>query len=50
MPPKYFIIILKNVMLKGTGLAYVWQETLVLMLMSTFFIAVASKKFKRRLE
>lgn len=50
MPPKYFIIILKNVMLKGTGLAYVWQETLILILMSIFLIAVASKKFKKRLE
>jgi ABC-2 type transport system permease protein len=50
MPPKYFIIILKNIMLKGTGLAYVWKETLIMIGFSVFFIVVASKKFKVRLE
>lgn len=50
MPPKYFIIILKNIMLKGTGLAYVWKETLIIIGFSVFFIVVASKKFKVRLE
>jgi ABC-2 type transport system permease protein len=50
MPPKYFIIILKNIMIKGTGFAFVWKETLVLLSMSLFFVIVASKKFKIRLE
>ncbi len=50
MPPKYFIIILKNIMIKGTGFAYVWKETLVLAGMTTLFIIIASKKFKIRLE
>jgi ABC-2 type transport system permease protein len=49
MPPKYFIIILKNIMLKGTGLTYVWQETFILTGMMVFFIGAASKKFKVRL-
>jgi ABC-2 type transport system permease protein len=50
MPPKYYIIIVKNIMLKGTGLAYVWKETLVLIGMTLFFIMIAIKKFKVRLE
>lgn len=50
MPPKYYIIIVKNIMLKGTGIMYVWKETLVLMGMTLFFIMVAIKKFKTRLE
>jgi ABC-2 type transport system permease protein len=50
MPPKYFIIILKNIMLKGTGIEHVWLETLILTLMTLFFILVSSKKFKIRLE
>jgi ABC-2 type transport system permease protein len=50
MPPKYFIIILKNIMLKGTGLAYVWKETLTMIGFTVFFIVMASKKFKVRLE
>lgn len=50
MPPKYFIIIIKNIMLKGTGLMYVWKETLILIAMMTIFIVVSAKKFKIRLE
>jgi ABC-2 type transport system permease protein len=50
MPPKYFIIILKNIMLKGTGILYIWKETLVLVGMTLFFIGVSAKKFKIRLE
>lgn len=50
VPPKYFIIIIKNIMLKGTGFAYVWKETLILFGMMVFFIAVSARKFKTRLE
>ncbi|PTN09909.1 ABC transporter permease [Mangrovibacterium marinum] len=50
MPPKWFIIILRNIMLKGVGMAYVWKETLVLLGMTAFFVVVAVKKFKVRLE
>ena len=49
MPPKYFIIIIKNIMLKGTGIMYVWKETLILIGMMTFFILLSVKKFKVRL-
>ncbi len=49
MPPKYFIIILKNIMLKGTGLAYIWKETAILTFMTIVFIALSAKKFKVRL-
>jgi ABC-2 type transport system permease protein len=50
MPPKYYIIIVKNIMLKGTGFLFVWKETLILIFMTLFFIVVAIKKFKVRLE
>jgi len=50
MPPKYFIIIIKNIMLKGTGFIYVWKETLVIAAMMAVFIAISVKKFKIRLE
>jgi len=50
MPPKYFIIILKNIMLKGTGFEYVWKETLILIGMTIIFIGLSVKKFKIRLE
>jgi len=50
MPPKYFIIIVKNIMLKNTGFLYVWKETLVLCGFTALFILLSVKKFKIRLE
>jgi ABC-2 type transport system permease protein len=50
MPPKYFIIIIKNIMLKGTGIMFVWKETLILAGMMVFFILLSVKKFNVRLN
>ncbi|MCT4603536.1 MAG: ABC transporter permease [Marinifilum sp.] len=50
IPPKYFIVILKNIMLKGVGFEYVWKETLVLLVMTFGFIGLSLKKFKIRLQ
>lgn len=50
VPPRWFIVIVKNIMLKGTGFYYVWFETLVLAVMTVFFIFLSYKKFKIRLE
>ncbi|MGE5395590.1 MAG: ABC transporter permease [Candidatus Saccharibacteria bacterium] len=50
MPPRWFIVIIKNIMLKGTGLQYVWKETLILITMTFIFIALSIRNFKIRLE
>ncbi|TKG96566.1 ABC transporter permease [Puteibacter caeruleilacunae] len=50
MPPKWYIVILKNIMLKGVGVAYVWKETLILIGMTLAFIGLSVRKFKIRLE
>jgi ABC-2 type transport system permease protein len=49
VPAKYFIVIVKSIMLKGTGMAFIWKETLVLFLMMAFFIANSIHRFKIRL-
>jgi ABC-2 type transport system permease protein len=49
MPPKYYIIIIKSIMLQGNGIEYVWRETLVLIGFTTVFIALSIKKFNIRL-
>ncbi|TRZ76699.1 MAG: ABC transporter permease [Bacteroidetes bacterium] len=49
MPPKYFITIIKDIMLKGNGFIYVWKETLILALFTVAFIMMSIKKFKIRL-
>jgi ABC-2 type transport system permease protein len=50
MPPKWFIIIIKAIMLKGVGLAYIWKETLIITGMCLVFIALSVRNFKIRLE
>lgn len=50
LPPRYFIVIIKNIMIKGTGFGYVWKETLILTGMAIVFIALAVRKFKIRLQ
>ena len=50
MPPRYFIVIIKNIMIKGTGLMYIWKETLILIVMTSVFIGLSVRKFKIRLE
>jgi ABC-2 type transport system permease protein len=50
MPSKWFIIIIKNIMLKGVGIAYFWKETLIILLTTLFFIGMSVVKFKVRLE
>lgn len=49
LPPKYFIIIIKSIMIKGIGLQYIWFETLMLVLFTLLFMGLAIKKFKVRL-
>ncbi|HPE43914.1 MAG TPA: ABC transporter permease, partial [Bacteroidales bacterium] len=50
MPSKWFIIIVKSIMLKGLGIAYLWQETLIILLMAFIFIILSIKKFEVRLN
>ncbi|TYB76681.1 ABC transporter permease [Bizionia gelidisalsuginis] len=50
IPAKWFIIIVKGIMLKGVGLQIIWKETLILLGMTVFFIALSVKKYKIRLE
>lgn len=50
VPAKWFYIIVRSVMIKGLGIMGVWKETLVLVGMLVFFLTVAVKRFKIRLQ
>ncbi len=50
VPPRYFIVIIKSIMIKGTGLMFIWKETLVILLMTTLFIIISIRKFRLRLQ
>lgn len=50
MPPKYFIIIIKSIMLKGMGIEAIWKETLTLLAMAIIFILASVKNYRIRLQ
>jgi ABC-2 type transport system permease protein len=49
VPAKWYYIIVKSVMIKGTGLQTIWKETLILTGMMLFLLSLAIKNFKIRL-
>jgi len=50
IPAKWFLIIVRGIMLKGSELIMVWKETLILASMTIIFIAFSLRKFKVRLQ
>jgi ABC-2 type transport system permease protein len=50
VPAKWFLVIVKGIMLKGIGLTYLWKETLVLVGMTALFIGASVKNLNVRLE
>jgi ABC-2 type transport system permease protein len=49
VPAKWFYIIVRSVMIKGSGMAVIWKETLILAGMMLFLLTMAIKNFKIRL-
>jgi ABC-2 type transport system permease protein len=50
VPAKWYIIMVKDVMIKGIGLFEIWQELLIVLGMTMFFIIISIKRFKVRLQ
>lgn len=50
VPAKWFVIIVKSIMLKGSGIGLIWKEVLIICGFIVFFIVVSTRKFKIRLE
>jgi len=48
VPLRYFITIIRGVILKGAGLAELWQETLLLFSLGVIILWFASSQFKKR--
>ena len=49
LPPRWFVTIIRSIMIKGAGFSYIWDETLILVVMTVFFIALSARRFKVRL-
>ncbi len=50
IPAKWYLIIVRAIMLKGAGFAVLWQETLVLAVMTVVLIGASLRNFSERLE
>ncbi len=50
VPARYFLPVIRGVMLKGNTLEHVWISVCVLAFMGLFFLMVSAKKFKMTLE
>jgi ABC-2 type transport system permease protein len=49
VPARWYYAISRDVMIKGAGFETVWQETIILLGMLIFLLAISIKKFKIRL-
>ena len=49
VPAKWFLVIIRGIMIKGVGLEVFWRETLVLVGMTVFFLTAGIRSFKVRL-
>jgi ABC-2 type transport system permease protein len=49
VPARWFLLIVRGIMIKGAGLATLWQETLVLVGMTAFLLLAGSRRLAIRL-
>jgi ABC-2 type transport system permease protein len=50
IPLRYFIAIIRGVILKGIGFSELWQEASVLLLMGIMILLLSSLRFRKKLE
>jgi len=50
IPLRYFITIIRGIILKGIGFSQLWVETTVLLLMGIAILLLSSLRFKRKLD
>ena len=49
VPAKWYIVIVKGIMIKGIGFSQIWMELLILLAMTVLFLSISIKRFKIRL-
>jgi len=50
IPLRYFMVIIRGIILKGIGFAELWQETFVLFMIGIIILYLSSLRFQKRLE
>lgn len=49
IPARYFLVIVRGIFLKGTGLEVLWKETLFLVIFAVFAVFLSAKKFRKNM-
>ncbi|OHD67129.1 MAG: hypothetical protein A2W19_03770 [Spirochaetes bacterium RBG_16_49_21] len=49
-PLMYFIVIIRGVFLKGVGIAILWKELVLLLIIGIFLLYLSSRRLSRRME
>lgn len=50
IPARWYVSLVRQLMIEGVPLSYVWKEVCVLLFMAVILIGITSKIFKNRLE
>ena len=50
IPARWFLIIVRGIMVKGAGIATLWQETLILLVQTVLLLAIGVRRLAIRLE
>ncbi|MEO9885336.1 MAG: ABC transporter permease [Balneola sp.] len=50
IPAKWFLVIVRGIMLKGSGILIIWKETAILIGITLVFMTLSLKNFKVRLQ
>lgn len=50
IPARWFLVIVRSIMLKDANLLFLWKETIILLGMMVLFVGISIKNFKVRLE
>jgi ABC-2 type transport system permease protein len=50
IPLRYYSNVIRGIFLKGAGLETLWRECIVLAAMGTSLLAIASMRFRKRLD
>jgi len=50
VPLRYYLVIIRALLIKGVGMAAIWQEMLALTLFGLFILGAASLRFRKRLD
>jgi ABC-2 type transport system permease protein len=50
IPLKYFMVIIRGIILKGIGFSELWQDGLILLFMGIVILYISSLRFNKRLE